>query len=444
MKSPSLEQHLSRMLAFAILAVGCLASLVSFQLSYMEAQELQDDTLQQIAALAGSGLLHRKALDADPAQLADIDPEMRIKLIRYSKDGKSPWLPDNLALGFHTVERPEGTWRVYVHNSTQGYRIAVAQATEARDEIALHSAMDTLLPLLVLLPLLGWLAVRIIRRGFAPLRPLAHSLEAQAAGLPTTLPDVGLPNEIIPFVHAINRQMERIQRLIGQQQRFIADASHELRTPLTALSLQAQNLEQAENCDDMRTRIAPLRAGIERARHLAEQLLNLARSQTGSRKLEALDLSQWSRELIANYLPRAEAADLDLGLEDPGNIILYTEPETLSLIIGNALDNAVRYTPAGGTITLRLLLSKHESVIEVQDSGSGIPNALQERVFTPFFRIEGSAGSGSGLGLAIARDAANRLGGAVSLRNADNGTGLVFSYRQATTPNPHCEATPTF
>jgi two-component system OmpR family sensor kinase len=423
----SLERHLSRTLGLAIVLTGLLAGAVAFGFAYMDAQAFQDDTLKQIAALADGGALHGYA---DKSAIANIDPEVRIRIMDLSSGAKPAWLPEDMKTGFHTLDSSEGDWRVYVRQTDHGTRIAAAQATEARNEIAINSALRTLTPLLVLLPLLVWLAVRIVRGELGPLRRLAQTLDERSAEYPEALSDVGLPYEIVPFVHAINRQMERIRRLMGQQRRFIADAAHELRTPLTALSLQAQNLEQASTQDAMRSRVAPLRAGIERARRLTEQLLNLARSQDGTRSPQSVDVSKMARELIAECLPLAEAKEMDLGLEDPGGMVLFTEAETLRLVLKNALDNALRYTPAGGEITLRMYSEGADAVIEVQDSGPGIPVKERERVFDPFYRIEGAPDDGSGLGLAIARDAAARLGGTVSLHDGPRGAGLVFRYRQ--------------
>jgi two-component system OmpR family sensor kinase len=129
-----------------------------------------------------------------------------------------------------------------VRQTSHGERIAAAQMIEVRDEAAMDSALRTLVPLSILLPLLVWLIIRIVRKEFAPIRVLAEKLDEQPAEQPATLSDARLPDEIAPFVRAINRLLQRITRLMGEQRRFIAEAAHELRSPLTALSLQAQNL----------------------------------------------------------------------------------------------------------------------------------------------------------------------------------------------------------
>jgi two-component system, OmpR family, sensor kinase len=431
----SLERRLSRTLGLAMVLVGLVAGAVSFIFAYQEAQEFQDDTLRQIATLAYADKLlaegHADVIGT-PANV-DGDQEDRVMVVRLlpgAVPAQFAWLPLSLRPGLHTVTGPQGDWRVFVRQTKPGERIAVAQMTEVRDEAASDSAEYALVPLGVLLPLLVFLIHRIVHHEFAPVRLLAQKLDEQPPNRPTSLPDAGLPDEIAPFVRSINGLLQRITKLMGEQRRFIADAAHELRSPLTALSLQAQNLEKVDTLEAMRERVVPLRAGIERARRLTEQLLNLARSQAAPPALETVDVSRMARELIAEYIPLAEARGIDLGLEETGSISLVTEPQALRLVIKNALDNALSYTPRPGEVTVRIYAEGDDAVIEVRDTGPGIPIAERERVFDPFYRIEGSCGQGSGLGLAIARDAATRLRGKLSLDDRPDGRGLVFRYRQ--------------
>ena len=318
--------------------------------------------------------------------------------------------------------------RVFVRDGK--VRTVAAQPTETRDEIAINSALRTLIPLLLLLPLLLWLIVRIVRSQLAPVARLAKSLDEQSAHHPSQLLSDDLPQEVIPFVDAINRLLERVSHLIGQQRRFIADAAHELRSPLTALSIQAQNLMHAKSLEEMHERVTPLRDGIERARHLTEQLLTLARTQAGTDKDSTINVSAMARELIAEYLPLAANRHIDLGLEETAQFFLDVEPDALRLILKNALENAMKYTPEGGEVTLRLLPGDIEDVIEVVDNGPGIPASERDRVFEPFYRMPDAFGEGSGLGLAIAREAAIRLGGVLSLHEPEKGRGLVLRYQQ--------------
>lgn len=428
----SLQRHLSLMLGAAILLSGLVATLASFILAYAEAKEFQDDMLRQIAVLTARG-------SAEPAQTGTgdsviNDPESRVLIVRLPENPRPHWVPDSLPAGFHTLQTRGEELRVFVHAGSPAQRTIVAQPTDARDEIAVNSALRTLIPLLLLFPLLTWLIVRIVRREFAPIAQLSSSLDAQAADRPSPIEHESVPKEIAPFVQAINRLLARVNHLMSQQRRFIADAAHELRSPLTALSVQAENLRQAGSMEAMEERIVPLQAGIERARQLSEQLLSLAKSQAGERTESDVDVSALARELIAEFLPAARIKGIDLGLEESTRLSLRASPASLRLILGNALDNAVKYTPAGGEITLRLIRDEDTVNIEVVDNGPGIPPAERERAFDTFYRLPGTAGTGSGLGLAIAREAAARLDGEVALRERLDGTGLIFSYRQRLQP----------
>jgi two-component system OmpR family sensor kinase len=424
--SRSLQRQLSLTLGIAIVLTGFVAAIASFGLAYIDAQDFQDDTLREVAALAGSGADSRALVP----NRGENETDSSVILMRLP-DGKRPsWLPADLRPGFHTLAQGSDRMRVYVRELGNGERVAVAQATELRDESALSSALRTLIPLLLLFPLLAFLTFRLVGRELAPIRRLAENLDRQSPDRPQPLPDERVPDEMASFVHAINRLLGRIQRLINQQRRFVADAAHELRTPLTALSVQAQNLEQAGSLQAMQERIMPLRTGIERARRLTEQLLSLARMQAGVDEAAPVRVSDMARELIADCLPLAEERGIDLGLDETADLQLLVAPETLRLILKNGLDNALAYTPAGGKVTLRLSTDGDDATIEVIDTGPGIRTGERERVFEAFYRMEGSAGNGSGLGLAIARDAAERLGGSVSLHDRRDGPGLVLRYRQ--------------
>lgn len=409
--------------------LGLVAALASFLLAYAEAKEFQDDTIRQIAVLADSGLAGRASANGT-GDIAINDPESRILVLQLPKHPRPQWLSGDIRPGFHTLSADGGQLRVYIRDEASGARTVVAQPTDARDEIAINSALRTLIPLLLLLPVLAMMIVRIVRMEFAPIARLSEGLDAQSADRPGPIPDVDLPREIAPFVQAINRLLERINQLMAQQRRFIADAAHELRSPLTALSVQVQNLRQAQSIEIMHARVAPLQAGIERARHLTEQLLDLARTQSGEDRHTIVDVSGLVRELLAEFLPRAEAKGIDLGLEERAHLSLRASSERLRMVLGNALDNALKYAPVDGEVTIRMRWEGEAAVIEVVDNGPGIPVEEHERVFDSFYRMPDTAGTGTGLGLSIAREAASRLGGIVTLHARPDGPGLIFSYRQ--------------
>jgi len=421
------------MLGGTILLAAVAAALASFILAYLEATEFQDDLLRQIAVLANKKAAASSG-DRAPAGVTLSDPESRISVILPSEP-RPDWLPQTLAPGFHRLASKAGPLRVFVHaQEGSGRSIIVAQPTETRDEIALDSALHTLVPLLLLLPVIAWLILRIVRHELAPIGNLARHLDAQPADRPGPMSDVEVPDEIRPFVQAINRLLNRVGDLIRQQRRFIADAAHEIRSPLTALSVQAQNLGHAKTLEAARERLLPLQAGIERARKLSEQLLSLARLQSGTQLSTEVDVSALARELIAEHLALAQAKGVDLGLEEIALVRVAAMPDSLRLILRNGLENALKYAPKDGEVTLRIDADPEYAIIEVIDDGPGIPAAERARVLEPFSRLEQPSREGSGLGLSIAREAASRLGGTLELAERSGGRpGLTFRYRQRLT-----------
>ncbi len=423
------------MLGIAILVSGIALALMSFILAYNEAREFQDDVLRQTARLA----VHSSSIDPSNVEgtgqnrlpIAVDDPESRIDIIHIPNSPRPDWLAENLTTGLYTLETGGGRLRVFLQQEPSGMTTVVTQPTDIRDEIAINSALRILAPLLLLLPAMAWFIMRIVRHELAAVKNLAGHVDAQPANLLQPIPDKDVPQEIAPFVHAINRLLKRVSDLMGQQRRFIADAAHELRSPLTALSIQAQNLNQPGLSEKVRERVLPLQDSIERARKLTEQLLNLARIQVGTAQPKTVDASAVSRQLIAEHLPLAETKTIDLGLEENASIMLSDTAENLYLILKNALENAIKYTPVGGEVTLRISLLGDNATFEVIDNGPGIPVSELQRVGDPFYRLPGTNVEGSGLGLAIAMEAAASQGGNVRLINRPEGTGLIFRYSQS-------------
>lgn len=430
--SRSLRGRLSKTLAFVILVGGLAASGVSFYLAYDEAQEFQDDTLRQIAVLSTGTRPDNRELDAVGRSIED--PESRITIVNLPEDPRPDWLPTEIADGLHTLPVPNRheSMRVFVRSVDPAHQLVVAQSTDSRDEIAINSALRTGIPSLLLLPLLVMAIAWVVGRELRPLRRLAGRLDEQSSLHLHALPRQGLPDEVTPFVDAINRLMERVNRLASQQRRFVADAAHELRSPLSALSLQAQNLAKADSAEQIQERLLPLQQGIERTRKLTVQLLDLARLQEQASTRRAVDLAALLRELVTDTLPLADAKRIDLGMEKVTGSI-ESDPESLRLTLGVGLENALRYTPEGGEVTLRVRQTATALCIEILDTGPGIPNAEIEQAFEPFHRLTNHQEKhGSGLGLAIAREAADAMGAGVSLHNRTDRSGLIYALCIAT------------
>ncbi len=429
----SLQRQLSIGLGIAIICMGLLAGLAAFFLSLNEAQEYQDASLQQIAALVPPQVW-QNAYRYDQRHV-DIDPDARIVVepLCLSNCGKldTPLqLPPQLSQGFHTVAVKDQDWRVFVRRLGPDKALAVAQSTDLRSDAAFASARWTLLPLLILIPLLVIFARIIVRRSLRPIHALAEAVDQQNSDRPTPLPVEQVPEEIVPFIQSLNRLLERIRQLLAKERRFIADAAHELRTPLTALSLQVQNLQRADSLEESRKRLLPLQDGLERTRHLLDQLLGFARQQSGVSTIEPVDLTAVARQVVEDLYPLAELKKIDFGMDAEKPLRVQGSSAAFYSLLRNAVDNALRYSPDHSEVTVRVRSEENEVLLEVLDSGPGIPPEASERVFDPFYRLPGSAGDGSGLGLSIVRSIAEQMGGEIILQARTDHAGLHFIYRQ--------------
>jgi len=244
--------------------------------------------------------------------------------------------------------------------------------------------------------------------------PIAQIAACTSAQDLTPLPTQNIPSEVVGFVSAINLLLDKAGRFMQQQKRFIADASHELRSPMTALSLQVENLQQLPLSDEAKAQVAQIQQGIQRNRHLLEQLLSLARLQnTSGAERHWVDVNAVFRQVIEAVLPLA--GDKDIGVVSSANVNVMGEEMDFYLLIKTLVDNAVSYTPVGSQIDLSAEETENAWLIHVEDNGCGISAAERERVLEPFYRILGTRQQGSGLGLSIAQEIVRKYHGSLQL-----------------------------
>lgn len=416
---------------------GFIAGGCSYFLAFREAQELQDDQLEQVALLVGrSGKTVEPWAGMTKAEV-DRDPDARIIIrplgspIQPGQPGQPAFLPEvplNLPEGFQNIGNKGDTWRLFVRTLPSGTRIAVGQLTAIRNETARDSGLRTLIPVLLLVPFLVLLTAWIVRRSLLPVTELSHLLDQRDDTNLTKLPEVDVPAEIRPFVASINGLMHRLSEVLEQQRRFIADAAHELRSPITALILQADNLERSVSPQERSERLQQLKKGLTRTCTLLNQLLSLAGQQSGSFSSIELPLDRIVRQVLEDMMPVAAAKGIDLGCERLDEVAVTAPADSLSILVRNAIDNAIRYTPAGGKVDVELYSEEGRVVFQVSDNGPGIPIGDEELLFEPFYRVMGTDETGSGLGLAIVRSIADRLGGTATLCNREEGHGALFCY----------------
>ncbi|MEO8344113.1 MAG: ATP-binding protein [Betaproteobacteria bacterium] len=424
----SLQIRLSVWLSAAILGVAMIAGVIAFYSAFNEAHELQDDVLRQVAALYDR---HRPdpPRGGDANAPADEDVESRVFIQFLSTNPTSTHgagafvplaLPRALRDGLQTVSVGNESFRVMVKTLADGERLAVAQQTAVRDEIARNSGLRTLMPFLVLIPILLLLVAYLVRQIFKPVAELAGETDQRAETELHPIAPERLPAEIRPFIAAINRLLRRVEQAMGAQRRFVADAAHELRSPLTALALQAERLAGADMPAEARERLDTLRQGIERARALLDQLLALARAQSlATAPTSTVSVRKVYRRVLEDLMPLAEAKGIDIGVAGGVDAQVRANEAELMILVRNLVDNAIRYTPSGGRVDLAVVDAVGATILVVEDNGPGIPLPERARAFDPFYRIVGSDELGSGLGLAIVQAISDRIGAKVSLGPVD-------------------------
>ena len=413
----SLQVRISIALILMFLPLSIIAGAFSYYQTYHEAEELQDDLLRQTAAY-----INPKTTD-----YTQIGSENHILIQTFGQEDTVP-LSDTLGEGFHTIkgsvdddDDDDDEYRAYIRQTPQG-KIAVLQETEYRDDLAATAAYQSVLPLLIALPLMILLTVWITYRAMRPVKTLSASLGQRRSDDLSPLDGEGVPSEIQGFVTAINQLLQRTGENIRRQQRFIADAAHELRSPLTALSLQAERLTKLPQSDEAREQTGLILQSIQRNRHLLEQLLTHARAQGSEtqRNLTDISLQAQFRRVLQELMPLALNKQQDIGVAVENDLRIRADDTEIYTLIKTFTDNAIRYTPAGGRIDIGFSETPTTLTIWVEDDGPGIPATERSRVTDAFYRILGTEQQGTGLGLSIADAIAKRYGGKLILADSRN------------------------
>ncbi|WP_137933763.1 sensor histidine kinase [Mesorhizobium comanense] len=283
---------------------------------------------------------------------------------------------------------------------------------------------------LALVAIAGVFVLLGLHRGLAPLIRLRDAVRSADRNELGAIEVSGAQSEIRPLIDALNAYRERVRAQMAAQRRFIANAAHQLRTPLALLSTQASYALRENAADQRREALVALQASSGRLARLAEQLLTLSRAEPGSRRPRAdrIDLTEAALHVLETQMPAAINRKIDLGLDEDGPVPVIGDGTMLREMIVNLVDNAVRYSRAGGSVTVTLSAIDGEAILTVIDDGPGIPSDEREHVLERFYRIAGSAEEGSGLGLAIVREVAETAGGRVTLGDGAAG-GLAVEVR---------------
>ncbi|MCW5634598.1 MAG: sensor histidine kinase N-terminal domain-containing protein [Rubrivivax sp.] len=309
---------------------------------------------------------------------------------------------------------------------TQRVVIQVAETRGSRAQFTGKLLRQALWRDLVLIAVALLLLIGAVRWAMRPLARLSQEVEARPPHDMTPVATAGIPADVRPLVAAINHHIDRNRRMVEARRRFIDDASHQLRTPLTTLGTQLAYAQRETDPALLRDALAAVKQQLDEAIRQTNQMLTLARADSMDLAREPLDLVAFAEELTRSWWREARERDIDLGLEaPPGPVIVSAHPDLLREAVANLLHNAIRYTPHSGHVTVRVSKAGGQAVLEVVDSGPGIPPAELSRAGERFFRASNASQPGSGLGLAIARSIAERHRGRLELDAAPGSSGLV-------------------
>jgi two-component system OmpR family sensor kinase len=431
----SLRGRLLWFLLAAITMAAFAQAMIAYRSALSDADQIFDYHMQQMAmSLRSSATLTNKAADTAA------DPENDDLVVQvWTPDGAQVFrslsraaLPQRAVLGFSNVRVNKTTYRVFsVQTSNQ--TVQIAQDMAVRQRMAGTLALRTVGPIAVMAPVLMLVVWWVVSGSLAPVSRVKRQVAARQAEDLSPVSENDLPDEVLPLVQELNLLFVRVRTAFDAQQHFVADAAHELRTPLAALKLQVLSLERAQDEAARKLAVSRVTAGIERATRLVEQLLVLARQEGASEEIksEPVNLGDVVKRVLGDMNGLAQARQIDLGLHHNEDVVVAGHPDALLILLRNLVDNAIKYTPAGGTVDIDLQRSvaatknaKPRIVLSVEDSGPGIPAEERERVFSRFYRVPGSPAGGSGLGMAIVQSIAERHGAVLSLAQSERLGGL--------------------
>ncbi|HET7832673.1 MAG TPA: ATP-binding protein [Gallionella sp.] len=442
----TLKRHISlksqvslreRLLVLALSTVF-LVWLAATAFTYYDTREELDEVLDVYLEQAAMLLVVQASHDLD-----EIETEHAPQLHKYSRNVAFQVWEGGRQLRLHSANAPaqpltaqdhgfsDSTvdghrWRVFSTWDDYGkYHIHVAERTDVRDELARDISGNMLKPLWFSLPLLAVLLWVAVARGLRPLVKLGREVERRAPDNLAPLDAKTVPREVQPLIERLNRLFGRIDAFVQKERRFTADAAHELRTPVAAIKAQAQVARAATGDADRARALDNAIAGCDRATHLIEQLLTLARLDAlGEGAVEPCQLRAIAAEEIAALAPAALGKGVQLELLEGNEAVVNGNPGLLRILLRNLIDNAVRHTPSGTAVQVGVA-ETHEAVrLSVSDNGPGIPEQERSRIFERFYRPVGTQASGSGLGLSIVKRVAEIHAATLQVDAAGNDRGL--------------------
>lgn len=334
--------------------------------------------------------------------------------------------------GYTDVVIDKTNWRVFsLWDNQRLYMVQVGERYDVRDELIKKISRRLVMPSLISVPILAFFIWFGVGRGLTPLVNVSKEISRRDPNYLEPILLGPVPKEIRPVAEALNKLFARLAEALEKERRFTDDAAHELRTPLAALKTQAQVALRATDKQEQQRALQQILQSVDRASHLVQQMLTLARlspEKVDSRS-RSINLFNASADIIAQHATQlAFEKNIDLSLTGDEQVKINAEPTSLSILISNLVDNAIKYTPNNGTVNVNISSIEDDGVVlTIKDSGPGIDEQLQQRVFDRFYRVVGNSSNGSGLGLAIAQQSAKNLSASISMENDKQEGGLIVT-----------------
>jgi two-component system sensor histidine kinase QseC len=425
-------------LLFLVIWAGISYS--TYYISSHEVEELFDSELAQSAGvlLQISANFDPDASNLEPTLYKDVyghryEKKISFQIFQNKKlllqsANAPPMIMSNQA-GFSNQTINNSLWRVFRFNDVEHNRVIItAENLDVRQELVNEITQDSLYPLTFMIPILLLMIWVGIDRGLQPIKKLAKQIAQRSPdNLEPVHVNFSVPNEILPLFTGLNDLLTKLKKAFERERRFTSDAAHELQTPLASIKTQTQVALRAQNREEQEHALKKATEGIDRASHMVQQLLSLARLEPidNLSEVSSIDLCQLTRNLLGELDMEAHRKNIELSLDECGPVLIQGNKAAIEIMIRNLLSNAIRYTPDSGKVSTGITTTKESIRLRVTDSGPGIPEQDRERVFERFYRGEDNQHIiGSGLGLSIAKRIADLHHASITLGSPESGTGL--------------------
>ena len=442
-KNYSLLSRITKRILIPVTIGFFITGITSYLVAFHEAEEIYDAQLARSAGVLlsiveheleehGEATFHLEGVKIETKEEYENKLAYRIwydnAFVASSPNMKnfSPTLPP---AGF-SDETVEGKmWRVFLLEvKNPPAKIEVAEQYEIRNELIEEVLISIFAPLLLLIPVIIIAVWTGLKTGLIPVLNLSYEVESRDADTLEAIKTKDIPLEIKPLSDSINHLMARVSATLENERQFTDSAAHELRTPLAAIKTTAQVAKNQTTDDELKSQLDDLLLATDRATHLVSQLLDFARLNHDSSPDENLNLSNIIKEAISEHQKQAHEKNINLSYGSEEELNITGSKNTLTILLRNLIDNAIKYTPKGGSVSITTAKKDSHVILRVSDSGIGIPDSEKEKVFERFYRIPGKGKeTGCGLGLSIIKSIADRYGADLEITNNPSGKGSVFT-----------------